>query len=485
MRPFRPRGWLLLGFGALALLLAWVLGRRDLLALAVFCCALPGAACAGLYWFKHGFSVKRSLSPALARVGRPVSVTLDVRGHAMGADRMRLREELPVSFHDLPRFNHPNPVVPRSLLSRYQYRMHPSRRGVFTIGPLTAEFSDPFDVAFVQRNLDAGDSLAVAPAAVELPAISLTDGRGQDGSRSTRELAHASDDDAMTREYHYGDPLRRVHWPGTARQGKLMVRAEESVTAPEASLIVDRRSLAFGEPSAAAGLPKLRTTAAFESAVVAAVSIATHLLERGYQVRILDHAGQPAFASSVSAVEAQMEDFSGEQGVFEVAAALAALELAPSMPDAGRPAPAPRTAGPASAAAPRPTAGTSPGPSPGQGGAGPAVGPASGDALGAAFGDALAHKLHQGRRRGPIVAVTGMLSRDEAQLLASTAKASQSACALVLCREPSQARDALDILHRAGWQAAALTPGTPLVEAWLRFDWHASTKGPPAAGRLS
>ncbi|MDD0857137.1 DUF58 domain-containing protein [Arthrobacter alpinus] len=36
----------------------------------------------------------------------------------------------------------------------------------------------------------------------------------------------------MTREYRSGDPLRRVHWPVTARQGKLMVRAEESVTAP-------------------------------------------------------------------------------------------------------------------------------------------------------------------------------------------------------------------------------------------------------------
>lgn len=484
VRPFRPRGWLLLCFGVLALLLAGFLGRRDLLAVAVFCCALPAAACAGLYWLKHGFSVKRSLSPALARVGRPVSVTLEVRGHATGSDRMRLREELPVSFHDLPRFDHPNPVVPRSLLSRYHYQLHPSRRGVFTIGPLTAEFSDPFDVAFVQRNLDAGNSLAVAPAAVTLPAISLTDGRGQDGSRSTRELAHASDDDAMTREYHYGDPLRRVHWPGTARQGKLMVRAEESVTAPEASLVVDRRALAFGEPSAAAGLPKLRTTAAFESAVVAAVSIATHLLERGYQVRILDHAGQPAFASSVSAVAALTEDFNGEQGIFEVAAALAALELASPLSDAGRPSPGPLAAGTADAAASHPTVPSSPG----RGGfglaggaAGGEVGPDAGrDAFGVAFGDALTHRLHQGRRRGPVVAVTGILSRNEALLLAGAAEAGQSACALLLCRNPEQAQEALEILRRAGWQAAALTPGTPLAEAWLQFDWHA-----PAAGRLS
>ena len=468
MRPFRPRGWLLLCFGLVAVLLAAFLGRRDLLTVAVFCGALPTAACAGLYWLRHGFSVTRSMSPALARVGKPVSVTLDVRGHATGADRMRLREELPVSFHDLPRFNHPNPVVPRGLLSRYHYELHPSRRGVFTIGPLTAEFSDPFDVAFVQRNLDAGDSLAVAPAAALLAPISLTHGRGQLGSRSTREIAHASDDDAMTRDYQYGDPLRRVHWPGTARQGKLMVRAEESVTAPEAALVLDRRALAFGEPASGPGLPKLRTTATFEAAVVAAVSIATHLLERGYNVRILDHEGQPGFASSPSAVLADAQDFSGEQGAFEVAAALAALELATPMPDAGHPGPVrpPTLSLPASQLAP----------------SAPTSRPASGhtDAGPSAFGDELAHKLHQGRRRGPLLAVTGLLSPGEARLLASTANASQSACALVLCLEAEQAEDALAILRRAGWQAEALTPRMPLTEAWLQFDRYV-----PAAGRPS
>ncbi|MDO5753375.1 DUF58 domain-containing protein [Arthrobacter sp.] len=441
MRPFRPRGWLLLGFGALALLLAWVLGRRDLLAVAVFCCALPVVAGAGLYWLKHGFSVKRSFSPALAQVGQPVSVTLDVRGHANSGERMRLMEELPVSFHDLPRFNHPNPVVPRGLLSRYHYQLHPSRRGIFTIGPLTAEFADPFDVAFLQRSLDNGDMLAVAPAAVGLPTISIADGRGRDGTRSTSEVAHASADDAMTREYHYGDPLRRVHWPGTARQGKLMVRAEESVTAPEAALVLDRRAFAFGQPSGGSGLPALRTTAVFESAVVAVMSIATHLLDVGYTVRILDHAGQPAFASSSSALEGNTVDFNGTHGTLQVAAALAALELALPVPGAGAP-----------------SAGL----------------PATGERD---FGDALAHKLHRGRRGGPLVAVTGLLSREDARLLAGTADASQTACALLLCHEPEQAVDALKILHSAGWHAVALPKGTPLAEAWLQFDGHGHSVG--------
>ena len=488
-RPFRPRGWVLLLCGALSLLLALVLGRRDLLMLAVFCCALPAVTCAWLYAFKPGFSIKRTLSPTLARVDLPVSVTLEVRGRSPGGSRTRLQEELPESVQGTPRFglrpveaptfSYPHPVVPRGLVSRYHYELVPPHRGVFTIGPLLGQFSDPFDIALLQRGLDPGTLLTVAPAAQELPSISLTDGRGQDGSHSTKELAHASHDDAMTREYRYGDPLRRVHWPVTARTGKIMVRAEESVTTPEAALILDRRGLAFGEQAKAAlfsarahrptdhtphrradgtvvPTAALHTTPAFETAVVAAVSIATHLLDRGYSLRILDHYGRAGFASSASAFSPDAEDFSGTQGVFEVAAALAALELAPTTERA----PAlERAAAPPVALTASATGSSAPG---------PVNVPATNE--NEPFSDALTRKLHQGRRRGPLVAVTGLLSDDQARALASTAESAQSAYALLLCAEPSQLESALEILRRAGWQAVALTPQTSLLEAWTQLE---------------
>lgn len=468
LRPFRPRGWVLLGVAVVALLLAWALGRRDLLVLAVFCAVLPAVACAGLYGFKPGFTVRRLMSPRLARVGEPVSVVLEVRGRGPAGTRTALTEELPPSFHDNPHFSHPHPVVPRGLLSSYQYRALPTQRGVVQVGPLRGLFADPFDVAFLRRALDGGEQLTVAPAAVELPTIPLSDGRGQDGSRSTAELAHASADDAMTREYRPGDPLRRVHWAVTARQGKLMVRAEESVTAPEAAIVLDQRRLAFGESSRFAfhtafptghahGTPAaqpMRTTAAFEKAVVAAVSIATHLLERGYAVRVLDHRGRPGFATSASALDPAEEDFSGPQGVFEVATALAALELSDAADDAGGPGTADSPAE-ASAGTGAPTV-RSPRP--------------------AAFDEGLAAKLHHGRRRGPLVAVAGVLSADEARQLAGIAESTQSAYAILLCYDPAEATGALEILRRAGWQAAALTPKTPLQDAWAELD-RARTSG--------
>ncbi|MFP3631852.1 DUF58 domain-containing protein, partial [Burkholderia sp. SIMBA_045] len=93
---------------------------------------------------------------------------------------------------------------------------------------------------------------------------------------------------------------RRVHWAATARHGQLMVRQEESVTTPEATVILDHRFTAF-----AAGLgtgfsghdedSDLITGPGFEWMVTAAMSIAAHLAERNYSLRLLDAFGNPAF----------------------------------------------------------------------------------------------------------------------------------------------------------------------------------------------
>ena len=439
-RPFRTRGWLVLACGVGALWLAWLLGRRDLLTVAMFCFALLATAYGALHFFKTGFTLKRTISPALGRVGKPLEVTLEVQGRSPGGTQSQLVEELPFSFRSAPSFSHPNRVSPGSLRSDYHYTLHPAHRGVFTIGPLRGSFSDPFGVASLQRGLDDGDQLTIAPAAVDLPSISLTDGRGSDGTHSTRELAPARQDDVMTRDYRYGDPLRRVHWPVTARQGKLMVRAEESVATPEAALFLDRRHLAFGEPGHAmerfqvaglstVGLPDLTTTPAFETAIVAAVSIATHLLELEYTLSVLDHCGEPLFLTSASAIDSAREEFSGDHGIFEVGAGLAALELAgtaePDLPAA------------------------------------------------------LAQKLHGGERQGPVVAVVGLLGEADALLLAGSSETTHThgAYAILLCQETSQAAPALDVLRRAGWRAAAMTPGTPLLEAWGALDEFAPLPG--------
>jgi uncharacterized protein (DUF58 family) len=444
---FRPRGWLLIAAGLLALLLAAVMGRRDLLVVAIFLIVLPLLASAGLRFFAPGFTVSRRFFPAFVEAGTTAQVTLDVRGSTPGGARARITEDLPAHLVDVPRFDYPNPVAPRSLLSSYSYYLHPSRRGVFTIGPLTARFGDPFDVALLKRKLDDGDPLTVAPAAVVLPEISLTGGRGQDGSRMTRQQANPSDDDVMTREYRHGDPLRRVHWPATARQGKLMVRAEESVTTPEAALVLDQRLWAYGGPGRSMhASDALLSSPSFEWAVVAAVSIAAHLLDRGYTLRVLDDQGGPGFAASASAHEPDREDFAGQSGSLAVAQSLAAVELTARGPRA-------RTSAKAAGDPARSEVRTE-----------------SRTESQVPLAELLVDKLVQTRRRGPLVAITGLLTIADATVLAAATEAAEGAFALMVCTDTRDAAEPLAVLHRAGWQAVAVAPGTALLDAWSDLD---------------
>ena len=206
------------------------------------------------------------------------------------------------------------------------------------IGPVTAEFSDPFGLSLHRHAIDDGDILTVTPAAVELPVTGLAGARGHDGVTATRIRANPSDDDVMTREYRHGDPMRRVHWAATARHGQLMVRQEESVTTPEATIILDQRLAAFTRGAFSGGGTAHRGTAGpdghelvtsdtFEWAVTAAMSIGAHLAERNYALRFLDAAGEPAFQHSPSAPEPEAEEYIGASGLQSIAESLAAIQL--------------------------------------------------------------------------------------------------------------------------------------------------------------
>ena len=273
---------------------------------------------------------------------------------------------MPARFGESPVFRFPARAAAGGT-SRYEYHLRSARRGQFLIGPVTAEFSDPFGLSFHRHAIDDGDLLTVTPAAVELPETGLAGARGHDGVTPTRARANPSDDDVMTREYRHGDPLRRVHWAATARHGSLMVRQEESVTTPEATIILDQRLSAYPHGVFGHGVHSsgghsgsgegdghdLLTCDAFEWAVTAAMSIGAHLAERNYSLRFLDSAGAPAFRNSPSAPDPETEEYTGTAGLQSIAESLAAIQLSgphhhhhPHRDRAQAPRPQEATAGP-------------------------------------------------------------------------------------------------------------------------------------------
>ncbi|MCY0904953.1 DUF58 domain-containing protein [Arthrobacter sp. H14-L1] len=448
---FRLRGWGLLGTGALSLLLAQVMGRRDLLALSVFLMALPLLAGWGSRMLRPRFSVHRGFSPASVETGTTATVHLALSGNSFGGGRVSMSEQLPARFGTPPSFTYPARNSGAGGVSRYEYRLQPLARGQFGIGPVTADFTDPFGLSGHRQNLGMTDLLTVTPAAVELPGTTLAGTRAEEGRTATRKRAHPSDDDVMTREYRHGDPMRRVHWPATARHGELMVRQEESVSTPEATLLLDSRwghfaplGHASGGASrtgsvahtasaspAGSGMAELQSSDAFEWTVVAAISVAAHLIERGFSLRILDPSGESGFHTSKSAADPWEESFEGDAGLSAVALALAALEL---------------TAKPVQHSG---------------------VSVHSEDK---AVTETLLDQLATRRHHGPLVALVGQLSLDCAAALAPAAEYGAGAFAIICSDRPQEAGPVLTILRGGGWRAIAVDPRAELPAVWGCFD---------------
>ena len=459
-RLLTPRGWGLMLAGLAALVMAQVMGRRDVLVLAVFLLTLPLLSALALRLVKPVFDVERSFSSATVETGIPVTVVLTLRTPRPVRETATMREELPLRFGDSPVFRFPARFTAPDGASSYEYQLRSARRGLFPIGPVTAEFQDLFGLARRRHTLGTTDSLVVSPAPQVLPRTPLGGPRGTEGSVSSPRRGSPSEDDASTREYRSGDPMRRVHWAATARHGELMVRQEEPVTSPGATLLIDARegcyaggvtSTLWMEPAGSNGL---YTSEAFEWAVTAAVSTAAHLVESGYSLHLLDAFARPGLARSPSAPEPRQRDFNGPAGLQDIADGLAALGLESSSSERPRNSVDDGTAGGGAGAGTGSGTGAGTDHSPGTGGG--------------AFGDALLDSLAR-RRRGPLVAVLGRLSVEDAQRLAPAADYASRACAVVVVDRLVDAAPALAALRAGGWDASAATPESDPARVWAAF----------------
>lgn len=114
-------------------------------------------------------------------------------------------------------------------------------RGAFEVGPVDLSSVDPLGLMRSGGLLGPVLPFLVHPRRVALGATAATRRHGFDGDvGGLRRL------DAMAmsvaREYENGDDIRFVHWPTSARTGRLMVRYDVTTTAPELAVVLDLRS---------------------------------------------------------------------------------------------------------------------------------------------------------------------------------------------------------------------------------------------------
>ncbi|MEU7021061.1 DUF58 domain-containing protein [Streptomyces sp. NPDC046203] len=275
------RGRSFLAAGVAAAGCAYVLGQADLLRVGLLLAALPLICVVAAHRTRYRVAGSRRLAPQRVETGSEARVHLRVDNVSrVPTGLLMLQDHVPYMLGPRPRF-----VLDRVEASgrrEVSYRVRSDLRGRFPLGPLQLRLGDPFGMCELTRSFSAYDTLTVVPRTEPLPAVGLGGESNGYGEGRQRSLALAGDDDIIPRAYRHGDDLRRVHWRSTARYGELMVRREEQPQRARCTVLLDTRDLAYegGGPDSA-----------FEWAVSGAASVLTHLLERGFSVRLLTDTG--------------------------------------------------------------------------------------------------------------------------------------------------------------------------------------------------
>jgi uncharacterized protein (DUF58 family) len=275
------RGRAFVAAGITALVCAVILGQEDLLRVGALLALLPVVTAFFIGRSRYRLGLVRSVSPTQVTAGKEARVQLDLTNDGrLPTGLLLLEDQVPYVLGTRPRF-----VVDRMATGRKRsvgYVVRSDVRGKYTIGPLSVRLSDPFGMVELNRTFSATTSLVVIPRVVPLPPIPLSGAWTGSGDNRPRAFASGSAEDVTVREYRQGDDLRRVHWRSSARVGDLMVRREEQPWQSRATLFLDNRQLAHRGRGAASSL---------EHAVSVAASIAVHLVQRGFTVRLVTASG--------------------------------------------------------------------------------------------------------------------------------------------------------------------------------------------------
>lgn len=288
------RGWGVLVAWIALLVTAYLSGSAQLLLAAALAIALLVVAVVVGLLTRPSLAVARTFEPPVLTAGSAATVTVTVRNRAA-------RSTAPTTWSDaVPIGSTPTGRLPRlAAVGRrgssadVRYRIVPARRGILELGPLDVEVGDPFGLTRGHRRIPGTQTVVVAPAVVPLhdAGVGLAAGEGQ--AKLVQRSILGDEDDLMTREYRRGDAMRRIHWRVSARQGELMVRQEEQRAEPEVRLVVDARRGAYPDATAAA-VPDARRVESetFEWVVRMVASIGVHLDAAGFDVHVLETAGQ-------------------------------------------------------------------------------------------------------------------------------------------------------------------------------------------------
>jgi uncharacterized protein (DUF58 family) len=164
----------------------------------------------------------------------------------------------------------------------YHYELPTTRRGRYTVGPLTLVRADPFELAGQRVAAGAIATLWVHPRQLAARVPDSGQPRHHHETTVTDRILRGSAELRDVREYVPGDEVRHLHWKATARTGRLMVRDLADPRRGRLTVLLDDRP--DGWPDAAA-------EAAFEEAVDVTAALLGAAARAGMSARLVTPGG--------------------------------------------------------------------------------------------------------------------------------------------------------------------------------------------------
>ncbi len=269
----------LLGLWLVLLLFALSTGWSATWMLVWALALLIGSSFVWAQWNVHGLELRRRHRVRRIQVGETFTEQAILEAEP---GFLQVWPRLWLELHDGSDFpnHHLDSVLSLGPLGRkvWELKSVTTRRGRFSLGPVWVTSGDPFGIFRASRKLVDGTTIVVYPRTVPLPGFGRVPGELPGGALQGVRVQFTTPNVSSVRDYRPGDALNRVHWPTTARTGRLMVREFELDPTADVWIVLDLEAAAH----AGSGLESTE-----EYAVSAAASLARHLLDQGRVVGLV------------------------------------------------------------------------------------------------------------------------------------------------------------------------------------------------------
>jgi uncharacterized protein (DUF58 family) len=179
---------------------------------------------------------------------------------------------------------------------------------------MTLTSSDPFGLFETRKTIAATSPIVVYPYTVNLPQFRLPSGELPGGGAIRRRTHYVTTNVSGIRDYFPGDSFNRIHWPSTARTGRLIVKEFELDPTADVYLFLDMQGGVQADrvwqPTAEESISALGTRPRLppsteEYGVAVAASLAKHLLSHNRAVGLIAY-GQGREATPADRGERQL-----------------------------------------------------------------------------------------------------------------------------------------------------------------------------------